>query len=263
MADATPPCFFFHAPLVLSQMRTTTVDRAALHRQAGPATASFPRSALTARARAGVRRRAALVAVAPRASAVSSDASLTRPPADGRDLYAPPSFTALVADATASLAAALEDGRKLVEVEFPALPGDKDGAREGEKEGEREKEGGGGARPTSPPLCGHSRLESTSGMQGVAVGETSPYQRTQGVFLPRERERACELEGAPFSTRPLSSLSPPPGKRAPLSPPPQATSAPPTSTSTATSSLPWRRLAPCWRPGAWRRRGCLSPTRLN
>ena len=143
-ADATPPCFFFHAPLVLSQMRTTTVDRAALHRQAGPATASFPRSALTARARAGVRRRAALVAVAPRASAVSSDASLTRPPADGRDLYAPPSFTALVADATASLAAALEDGRKLVEVEFPALPGDKDGAREGEKEGEREKEGGGG-----------------------------------------------------------------------------------------------------------------------
>ena len=125
-------------------MRTTTVDRAALHRQAGPATASFPRSALTARARAGVRRRAALVAVAPRASAVSSDASLTRPPADGRDLYAPPSFTALVADATASLAAALEDGRKLVEVEFPALPGDKDGAREGEKEGEREKEGGGG-----------------------------------------------------------------------------------------------------------------------
>ena len=63
-----------------------------------------------------------------------------RPPAGGRDLYAPPSFTALVNDATASLAAALEDGRKLVEVEFPALPGDKDGERRETGSGERERE---------------------------------------------------------------------------------------------------------------------------
>ena len=65
--------------------------------------------------------------------ASSTTPSLPRPPAEGRDMYAPPSFTALVNDATASLAAALEDGRKLVEVEFPALPGDKDG--ESEKRG--------------------------------------------------------------------------------------------------------------------------------
>jgi hypothetical protein len=68
----------------------------------------------------------------------SAAAPLARPPADGRPTYAPPTFTALVADATASLAAALQDGKKLVEVEFPALPGDKDGEKKRE---EREKIG--------------------------------------------------------------------------------------------------------------------------
>ena len=64
-------------------------------------------------------RRAALPPPAAAPPAASSSA--------GRSTYAPASFDVLVDDAGTAVAAALGDGKTLIEVEFPALPGDKDG----------------------------------------------------------------------------------------------------------------------------------------
>jgi len=43
---------------------------------------------------------------------------------EGRATYAPESYTAMCVDAYASLRDALNDGKKLIEVEFPAIPGE-------------------------------------------------------------------------------------------------------------------------------------------
>ncbi len=60
------------------------------------------------------------------ASASSSPSSSRRSRA-GRATYAPATFDELVDDASTALLAALDDGLTRIEVEFPALPGDKDG----------------------------------------------------------------------------------------------------------------------------------------
>ena len=66
-------------------------------------------------------------------SSASASASASAAPSPsrrsraGRATYAPATFDELVDDASAALLAALDDGLKRIEVEFPALPGDKDG----------------------------------------------------------------------------------------------------------------------------------------
>ena len=58
----------------------------------------------------------------------SPSSTTSSPPSDaGRAIYAPPSFDVLVADAAVALGGALATGATRLEVEFPALPGDKDG----------------------------------------------------------------------------------------------------------------------------------------
>ena len=61
-------------------------------------------------------------------AAPASSQSASRRSRAGRATYAPATFDELVDDASTALLAALDDGLKRIEVEFPALPGDKDGA---------------------------------------------------------------------------------------------------------------------------------------
>jgi len=101
--------------------------------------ATTPRSSSTnARARANVApvRRASAKMTTPvgrvtstrrrraRASASASAERTMEERMEGRATYAPESYTAMCVDAYASLRDALNDGKKLIEVEFPAIPGE-------------------------------------------------------------------------------------------------------------------------------------------
>jgi len=63
------------------------------------------------------------VATAPRAAAKSAERT-DEERLDGRPIYAPASYTEMCHDAYASVRDALRDGKKLIEVEFPAIPGE-------------------------------------------------------------------------------------------------------------------------------------------
>jgi hypothetical protein len=63
----------------------------------------------------------------PRAAAAESSSD-ARPGAKGRMTYRPQSYNEIVADAVRALQAAIADGERLLEVEFPPLPASKDGA---------------------------------------------------------------------------------------------------------------------------------------
>lgn len=165
-------------------------------------------------------------------SAAAAASTSSRRSRAGRATYAPATFDELVDDASAALLAALDDGLRRVEVEFPALPGDKDGASA--VVGSRDARGGGesailwswkkargiglfAARvidcpPAWPSLLARSR----------SANETNPP--TDGAFnLP-----------TPPPPRKTPSLAPPLPTHPPIHP--QATLAPLTSTSTTTSA---------------------------
>lgn len=114
-------------------MRTTAAQRMAVapstrRRNVAPPTLrhSSPSSSPAA-ASAAANSSASSSSSASAPSAPSSPSSRSRA---GRATYAPETFDELVDDASAALLAALDDGLKRVEVEFPALPGDKDGELE-------------------------------------------------------------------------------------------------------------------------------------
>jgi hypothetical protein len=69
-----------------------------------------------------------------RAAAAAADAAAGTPSSSkaagkGRMTYKPNSYNEIVADAVRALQAAIADGERLVEIEFPPLPSSKDGAR--------------------------------------------------------------------------------------------------------------------------------------
>jgi hypothetical protein len=77
--------------------------------------------------RACHRRRRAAAPPPPRAAAAASSSDAP-PGAKGRMTYRPQSYNEIVQDAARAVQAAIKDGERLLEVEFPPLPASKDGA---------------------------------------------------------------------------------------------------------------------------------------